>query len=129
MRPEGEREGHETRERDVHDDVVDWDVNELHKEPYESHDSKPNCGRHGNTLELCGKSRQMVHTAPTNFSSMLSLSNPSSVCFLDSITRYYCGPRQRLVSQRRREGRKTLDQARPNASTKTLQKERDYDRK
>lgn len=62
---------HETRGereegRDVHNDVVDRDVNELHKEPNEPHDSKPNCGRHGNTLELCGKSRQMVHMAPTN---------------------------------------------------------------
>lgn len=116
---------HETRGergRDVHDDVVDWDVNELHKEPNEPHDSKPNCGRYGNTLELCGKSRQMVDVV--NLCNVTSLSIHPSVWFLDSITRYYCGPRPWLVSQWRREGRETLDQARPNASTKTLQKER-----
>ena len=37
----------------LHNDVVDGDVDELHEEPNESHDGKPNSSGHGNFLELC----------------------------------------------------------------------------
>ena len=53
---------------DLHNDVVDWDVNELHKESNEPHDSKSDCSCHGNALELCGKSGQLVATVYTQAS-------------------------------------------------------------
>lgn len=39
----------------LHNDIVDWDVNQLDKEANKSHDGKANCCRHGNLLELCKK--------------------------------------------------------------------------
>lgn len=39
--------------RDLHNDVVDGDVNELHKEPDKTHHSKPYCCCQGDALELC----------------------------------------------------------------------------
>ena len=36
----------------IHDDVVDWDVNQLDEKPNEAHDGKPDSCGHGNLLEL-----------------------------------------------------------------------------
>lgn len=36
----------------LHDDVVDWDVDEFHKEANESHDGEPHCSGQCNLLEL-----------------------------------------------------------------------------
>ena len=38
---------------DLHQDVVDGDVNELHKVADEPHDGKPHCCCQGDLLELC----------------------------------------------------------------------------
>ena len=36
----------------LHNDVVDWDMNELHKEPNEPHDGETHCCCHCDALEL-----------------------------------------------------------------------------
>ena len=38
---------------DLHQDVVDGDVNELHKVADEAHDGEPHCRCQGDLLELC----------------------------------------------------------------------------
>ena len=47
----------------LHNDVVDWDMNELHKEPNEPHDGKAHRCCHGNPLELYsgGKGGYLKH--------------------------------------------------------------------
>ena len=37
----------------LHDNVVNWNVDQLHKKSNESHNCKANCSRHGDFLELC----------------------------------------------------------------------------
>lgn len=36
-----------------HQDVVDWDVDELHEEPNKTHNQEPNGGGLGHLHELC----------------------------------------------------------------------------
>lgn len=40
---------------DLHNDVVDWDVNKLDKEANEAHDGESDCCGKGNFLKLCLK--------------------------------------------------------------------------
>ena len=42
----------------LHNDVVDGDVNELHKESDEPHHREADSSRQGDALELCGKREQ-----------------------------------------------------------------------
>ena len=42
----------------LHNNVVDRDVNQLDEKSNEAHDSKSNSSGHGNFLELCRKSKE-----------------------------------------------------------------------
>ena len=43
-----------------HQDVVDWDVDELDEEPNETHDEKPNGGGLGHLHKLCAKTKGRI---------------------------------------------------------------------
>lgn len=36
----------------LHNNVIDWDVNQLYKEPYEAHYAEANCSGNRNLLKL-----------------------------------------------------------------------------
>ena len=57
--------------KNLHNDVIDWDVDELDEEPDEPHHGKPDCRGRGNTLKLCGNNHTTFTLA---FSLSLSLS-------------------------------------------------------
>ena len=44
----------------LHQNVVDGDVNELHKEPNETHDSESHCCCQGDFLELCSDKTEIL---------------------------------------------------------------------
>lgn len=56
---------------DLHQDVVDGDVNELHKVADEPHDGKPHCCCQGDLLELCRDIRNCSGKAHTHTHSLV----------------------------------------------------------